>query len=223
MPAGEREAVPDCAPKGLRTLRFSNHGSWELHLEVPEDLNFAVAVRVVRDFPVDEMHGPPAAPLDDGFELSVAPSDLDRAAAAREWFGWWSKLSSFRSSRPNSPPTPQLDPPDFASLIDAPSLRRTATETWPAFHEWWDGPPGRKRALCETLLTNDEAFDQLVGDYEHRVRRPCRAFRFDVDVLATESTESLVIVDAYAQIGVGLITDPFRLSSWFRRVVQRIG
>lgn len=201
-------------------MRFSEHyPSWELRLGIPEDLNFAVAVRASYDLAPIGLSQLVAAPLHDGFDPPVAISD--RSEVSAQWSRWWIEMTVDRREEPLGPGA--LDPPDFETLSSSPQLQEACRQIWPQYHRWWQGMHGRKRRLAATLRELDTLPGQLVADYEHRKRRRARPFRFDIEVLTVDSMHSVVIDDAYAQIGTRLVADPAAFTNWFRPILRRIG
>lgn len=204
-------------------MRFSENPSWELRLGIPEELNFALAVRAAYGLAVSGLSDLVGAALDDGFVLGETPAGSDHVRTSQEWSEWWTVMSTYRSGQLSAPHIWPLDPPDFETLKDVPALRQACVYVWPNFQTWWSGPKGRKKRLTGTLRRLAEIPNQLVVDHEHRLRRTCRLFRFDVDVLAVDSMDIVNIDDAYAQIGAPLLTDEMAFTSWFRTILRKIG
>lgn len=202
-------------------MRFSENPSWELRLGVPEDLNLALFVRSSCDFKVSGLPDLIGAALDDGFDLGATRIVSDHALSSQEWSEWWSLMSRSRSGLLSAPTVAPLDPPDFETLTDP--LRQACSLVWPQFRSWWGGPEGREQRLAGALQSLAGIPNQLVADHEHRQRRACRPFRFDIDVLAVDSMDVVEVDDAYAQIGAPLLTDRMAFASWFRAVLRRIG
>lgn len=204
-------------------MRSSENPSWELHFGIPEELNFALTVRATCDLAVSGLPDLIGAALDGGFALGATPTISDHTRTSQEWSEWWTVMSTYRSGQLNAPMFVPLDPPDFETLKESPALRQACSSVWPQFRTWWGGPEGRKQRLTGALQRLAEIPNQLVADHEHRLRRTCRPFRFDIDILAVDSMDIVEVDDAYAQIGAPLLTDPMAFTSWFRGVLREIG
>jgi len=207
--------------EGAVALRFSGHRSWELRLGIPGDLNFALGVRASLRLPVAGVSVLATGPLER--ELEATDLALDLSGTAREWAEWWNLMAGLRAGRPGFPVLGRFDPPAFDSLAQFPELRLACQDVWPRFYSWWNTPSHRKRRLADTLAVLGSTPNQLVLDHEHRVGRITRPFLFQIDVLAVESTDAVVIDDVYAQVGARLVSDLVLFTSWFRAILRRIG
>ncbi|HDH27222.1 MAG TPA: hypothetical protein ENH00_13685 [Actinobacteria bacterium] len=212
---------PEWLREGVVSLRFSGHQSWELRVGIPEDLNFALGIRASLGLSVSGVSQLAAGLLEDG--LAVTEFGLDLTGAAREWPEWWNQMTGLAAGRSGLSVLGRFDPPAFDSLEQFAALRPACQAVWPGFSRWWNRPSDRKRRLFDTLSALGPVPNQLVSDHEHRIGREARPFVFQIDVLAVESADAVVVDDVYAQVGCRLVSDLPVFTSWFRAILRRIG
>jgi hypothetical protein len=207
------EAVPSTTrtPLGGRGhMRLaSKQSSWQVAVDAPMNLNFAL---FVRDAAGLAPKGPSPAPL----ARAEAPragrlSGGRRAEAERAWVDWWAALIQDNRRRgANGRGAPSLvgfEPPEFRSLAETPGLRMACQATWPAFRGWWSPPDGHIHRQQELVQSAGVDPGQVVQDLERQRGRPAIGFSLGIDVVESGDRYARRHGDHYAVVAASLWRD----------------
>lgn len=170
-------------------MRRAGRPSWRFAHDIDQGLHVLLDVRDALGLEgIGGGDGGPAAPppLLDGPPARPGTVDASsRTQAAQDWSAWWSRVVAERA-RVELGQTPEglarhewiaevaeahrttFDPPEWASLVDTPLLRRAASERWREACDWFTParspylPPGcrdvfaweRVRAAAEEVATS---------------------------------------------------------------------
>jgi hypothetical protein len=212
--------------------------SWRMAVNVDEGLNFALYVRDGCGLAVHggRLPGHLAAPVPD---LGARLTDQQRAAAARDWPGWWARLVEDRRRVSGEvapvPPVPPalVDPEAFGSLAERPALQAACRLAWRPFQDWWSGPrprlgraplgpTGAKARLVAELMAASGDTGQVVRAVERERRRRARPFAFAVDLVAVEGGGVWRVSEGYAVVAAGLLGDRAGYLAWLHQVVSEL-
>lgn len=122
--------------------------------------------------------------------------------AEPSWMHWRRQIWETVCGRGEAPP-PGLDPPGFASLVNAPAQRQRCVERWPMFVRWW---ANAKPTLVSVSTRQDVA--EALSD-----RRVLNA-RLVLHVVALEAAQDLASDGVHHLVSIGLVADATARSTW---------
>jgi hypothetical protein len=177
-------------------MDFSNQqASWRVAVDGPMSLNFAVFVG----------------------QRSTFAEHVQFEAA---WRDWWTSLLGERQrgadGRIGRLSASVLEPPAFDALPS--SLRDACQRSWPDFRSWWAPADGVGRG--QRLVQSGRAdVGKIVEELEHEHGRRARPFKFAIDVIESERSQTGRHGDRYAIIAASLWQDDAAAEGWLRETL----
>lgn len=199
----------------------SKQSSWQVAVDAPMNLNFAL---FVRDAAGLAPQGSLPAPL---AKAEALPSDrlsgARRAEAERGWVEWWAGLIQDNRRRVAdgraAPSRLGVDPPEFPSLGGTPGLRIACQAAWPAFRGWWspDGQAHRRQELVQSVGIDP---GQVVQELERQRGRPAVGFSIGIDIVESGDRYTRRYGEHYAVVAAALWRDVDAARAWFSGLVE---
>ena len=199
----------------------SKQSSWQVAVDAPMNLNFALFVRDVSGLAPKGSFPAPVARAE-----STRSDRLDgygRAEAERAWVDWWTALledNQRRGGNGKAAPSPLgFDPPEFQSLAGTSSLRLACQAAWPAFRAWWS-PPGDQ--FDRQRLAQSAGVDpgQVVQELERERGRAAVGFSLGIDIVESGDRYARRHGEHYVVVAGSLWRDADAVRPWFRGLVE---
>lgn len=137
----------------------------------------------------------------------IVPRGVDRAAAAREWPGWWEDaLEEARSDEPEQ----VQDVTETATLLTRPALREAVIALRDDFYRF-RGPEGRPNVL---------PVGEVVHGVENRLGRQIRPFRLVITDVPVQGMVWERVAPGHVLASSAFLRDPARCAPALREVVE---
>ncbi|GLZ33203.1 hypothetical protein Lesp02_53910 [Lentzea sp. NBRC 105346] len=186
-------------------MAFTRRENWTVECGVgTQSMLAALFVRDTLALSVDTTPDLPG--LDPGVPVIVPPG-VDRAAAARDWPGWWTEvLEDARAEEPER----VHDVADTNSLLTRPALRDAVLALRDDFYRYRGTPTGRP-----PLPVGD-----VVRAVESRLGRPVRPFRLVINEVPVRGYVWERIAPGHVVASTACLHDPSRSAPRLRAVVE---
>jgi hypothetical protein len=200
----------------------SRQSSWQVAVDAPMNLNFALFVRDAAGLAPKGSFPAPLARAEAA--RSGRLSGDRRAEAERAWVDWWAALIQDNRRRvANGRGAPSLlgfDPPEFPILAETPSLRMACQATWPAFHGWWSPPDGHVHRQQELVQSAAVDPGQVVQELERQRSRPAVGFSLGIDLVESGDRYARRHGQHYAVVAASLWRDADAAWPWLRDLME---
>ncbi len=185
---------------------------WQITEDCPRDLLLALALRDLAGLSDEcEEQVPPVIPEPAG----VDQPDIDRAALAAQWRGWWAGIVR-RETRPF---ISQVRPPHFEVFDRALELQDLVYACYDTVTAWVEDRHAEYLAAVKARGQPLGDAYRLVQRRQFELRRQTSSFRLDLEVLPLAEPGAWVVAPDTVIISESLRDDPEAFREWLKPVV----
>ncbi len=202
-------------------MRNDGEPSWELHLDEPYVLLFALYLRDTLG--LDSQGSPLTPPLFPAVPVHTA-SMPEKEKLARQWSDWWQKLLSEYLRNPR-----ELDrnegyySPEFAALEPTPELRQCAQLCWREAAKWINAR--RHEQIVEAQLNMCPSFSvaqDVIREITHQSGGKMNIFCLYIVTLPLQGKYAWLLAKDRAIVGRELVRDPVAYRAWISPVITAL-
>ena len=169
---------------------------WDIRIDFPDDLQFAVYIAQAQGFAPDTISS-------------------TSSALAQEWALWWESLvvgqlavTEATSNLMDVRAFSHFVPPDFPDLAVAPTLQAVCRATWPQFHQEWGGLHSPELQWVQEIRKTLRVLNvnQLVDECQAALdKAKIEPFRLQIDLLHWPTAYQWIVADNHLVLGVGYL------------------
>ncbi|MGN7469244.1 hypothetical protein [Brevibacillus sp. SAFN-007a] len=187
------------------------HSSWNISMDIPEALNFAIYVGFALELLPDKVLKDKDTAFPEKKLIMDESYSIDDLKSA--WNEWWHFLVHSRQEQC----VPKLERPHTTG-IESGKFKKLCDALWVDFYKWWSMPAGGKMAMVSYTTLGRKEIRKIIHEMEEQTERSIQPFSLKIDLVYSGLDSVIDVTPTYAVMPIN--PPPYYNTTWWKRKIS---